>query len=79
VRDDNRIENLHLCENSAAHVRVCRTGRKYPRKSGGVVACERCGKECYFSKSRMARNPRFCSRACRYPKVDIPIELEAAA
>lgn len=67
IKYDNRPENLQLVSGHAEHVRLERTGKKYPRKDGLWFICEHCG-GCFYRSACWAKaNNRFCSWSCRYP------------
>ena len=69
IKHDNRPENLELIENQSKHMRIERTGKKFPRKDGGWFKCLKCRavfyRSAYFKSSRI---PKWCSWKCRYNK-----------
>lgn len=66
-KSDNRIANLELLDGQATHMKVERTGRKYPRANGIWFTCETCGNQFYRCAHYKGKPVRFCSWACRYP------------
>jgi hypothetical protein len=65
-KTDNRIENLELLDGQASHMKLERTGKKYPRANRAIFTCETCRSE--FSRSACWKNKtvRWCSWGCRY-------------
>lgn len=63
---DNRIENLEVLDGQATHMKVERTGKKYPRANRAHFICERCGAEFYRSAYWKSKSVRWCSWTCRY-------------
>jgi len=68
IKHDNRIENLQLIASHAEHVRIERTGKKYPRANGVWFTCQRCQEKFYRSAYWANRSVKHCSWSCRYPK-----------
>ena len=66
VKADNRPENLAIMT-QAAHMKVERTGKKFPRADGGHYVCEGCGGTFYRSAYWRDQTVRWCSWKCRYP------------
>lgn len=51
------------------HMKLERTGKKYPRTNGVWFACECCGAKFYRSAYWKGKLVRWCSWECRYPEV----------
>jgi len=69
VKTDNRIENLEVLDSQATHMKVERTGRKYPRPDGVWFTCVTCAKEFYRSAYWRNKPVKHCSWGCRYEHV----------
>ena len=67
IKSDNRPENLDVLPGQSLHMKLERTGRKFPRASGVWFACERCQIRFYRSGWWKVKLVRWCSWSCRYP------------
>ena len=65
-KSDNRLENLEILDGQSTHMKIERTGRKFPRKNGTWFICEACGDTFYRSAWWKDKPVRWCSWFCRY-------------
>lgn len=68
IKSDNRIENLELLNGQAEHIKIERTGKKFPRKTGVWFTCVTCQRTFYKSAYWKTKPVHWCSWACRYHK-----------
>jgi hypothetical protein len=67
VKSDNTEDNLELLVGQSDHMKLERTGKKFPRKNGIWFTCLTCSGAFYRSAYWKDKPVHYCSWSCRYP------------